>query len=114
MASSHQTEVARKLRRDQTEAERLLWSKLRRKYVDGVKFRRQEPIGPYVVDFVSFEKKLVIELDGGQHSEESVKQLDEQRSRWLASEGFRVLRFWNNEIFGDVDAALQVIQQTLK
>ena len=105
--------MARKLRQEQTDAERLLWSRLRRKYVSRVKFRRQEPIGPYVVDFVSFEKRLVVEVDGGHHNDEAVRLKDEERTRWLAAEGFRLLRFWNNEVLTNVDAVLEVIHRAV-
>jgi very-short-patch-repair endonuclease len=86
---------------------------LRRKYVEGAKFRRQEPIGRYVVDFVNFEKKLVVEVDGGHHNDEAVRREDEERTAWLANEGFRVLRFWNNEVLTDVESVLGVIRGVL-
>jgi very-short-patch-repair endonuclease len=94
-----------------TDAERHLWRHLCRRQVADAKFRRQACIGRYIVDFVYFEKKLVIELDGGQHTEQV--EYDEQRTSWLNSQGFRVLRFWNHEVFEDVDSVLEVIWDTL-
>ena len=77
---------AQELRCSETEAEKFLWTLLRAKKLNGVKFRRQEPVGQYVVDFVSFEKKLIIEIDGGQHSDEKNKEYDETRTKWLQSQ----------------------------
>ena len=77
---------AQELRYSETEAEKFLWTLLRAKKLNGVKFRRQAPIGVYVVDFVSFEKKLIIEIDGGQHSDEKNKEYDETRTKWLQSQ----------------------------
>ena len=74
--------------------------------MEGVKFRRQQPIGKYVVDFVSFEKRVVIEVDGGQHSEE----VDKERDQWLNNEGFKVLRFWNNEVLKNTEGVFEVIR----
>ena len=95
---------ARQLRRDSTDAEQTLWRALRAKHFAGLKFRRQQPIGPYIVDFVSFQAALVIELDGGQHDEQAER--DETRTLYLNSRGLQVLRFWNNEILPNPDAAL--------
>ena len=95
-----------------TEAERLLWTRLRRRQIHGVKFRRQAPIGEYIVDFAAFEPKLVIELDGGQHMEQ--KEYDQRRTAWLVSQGFHVLRFWNHEVFEDLECVLEVIAQALE
>jgi very-short-patch-repair endonuclease len=89
-------EIARRLRRDMTEAEKVMWRILRARQLAGYKFRRQEPIGRYVVDFVCFSPRIVIEIDGGQHNE--VTSYEERRSRFLEREGFMVLRFWNNEV----------------
>ena len=85
--------LARELRQQQTDAEKSLWMKLRRRQLEGVKFRRQQHIGPYIVDFASFERKLVVEIDGGHHNEEKVKDRDEQRTTWLKERGYHVLRF---------------------
>ena len=72
--------------------------------MEGIKFRRQQPIGDYIVDFVAFEKRLVIEVDGGQHAEEE-KDNDMRRDEWLRSQGFRVLRFWNTEVLQNLEGA---------
>ena len=77
--------------------------------MSGFKFRRQEPIGPYVVDFVSFEKMLIIEIDGGQHAEIQVRTRDEARSMWLRGQGYEVLRFWNNDVLADREAVAGII-----
>ena len=102
------TAKARELRRNQTEAERALWLQVCNRRLEGNKFRRQQPIGPYVVDFVCFEKKVIIELDGGQHSEQIV--YDTKRDAWLESQGYRVLRFWNNQLLGDIEAVLETLK----
>ncbi len=86
-----------------------LWSKLRAKQLEGIKFRRQEPFRQFILDFVSYEKKLVIELDGSQHAEH--KPQDKFRDEVLVSEGFMVLRFWNNEVLANLDGVLEVIRQ---
>lgn len=103
---------ARRLRRGMTDAERLLWRELRHKQVKGLKFRRQHPVGSYICDFVCIEADLVIEVDGGQHAER--RDSDEARTAWLNSQGFRVLRFWNNEILHDIDAVRQAIWSALQ
>ena len=103
---------ARELRRKGTDAEHRLWSRLRNKGL-GVKFRRQHPIGPYVVDFFSLEGKLVVELDGGQHNDDDGRHADQGRTRFLESRGYRILRFWNNEVLQDTDAVLLRIADLL-
>jgi len=102
---------ARVLRERSTDAEKLLWSRLRNRQLLGCKFRRQQPIGSYVVDFVCLEHRMVIELDGGQHAEQQSQ--DEVRTAFLQKEGYRVLRFWNNQILGELDSVLNVIYSTL-
>ncbi|HDL20084.1 MAG TPA: endonuclease domain-containing protein [Nitrospirae bacterium] len=92
----------------QTDTERLLWKHLRAKQVEGLKFRRQQPIGNYVVDFICLDKSLVIEVDGGQHAG---NKKDEERDVWLKSEGFKVLRFWNNEVLNNMEGVLEVIRE---
>lgn len=104
-------EFARTLREAMTDAERALWLHLRAKRLLGWKFRRQQPIGRYIVDFVCFEAKLVIELDGGQHVERAVA--DGQRTAWLESQGFRVLRFWNHAALKETNAVLEEILRQL-
>ncbi len=102
---------ARTLRKNPTDAELELWKHLRLRQLEGNKFRRQQPLGQYIVDFVCFEKKLIVELDGGQHAELVVS--DAERTAWLESQGFRVLRFWNHHVFGDIEAIKEVIREAL-
>jgi very-short-patch-repair endonuclease len=85
------SDFARRLQKNMTDAERRLWSKLRSRQFDNCKFRRQAPVGKFIVDFVCFEKKIIIELDGGQHAEQ--QEQDSQRTDWLSSQGFQVVRF---------------------
>jgi very-short-patch-repair endonuclease len=105
---------AKQLRHNETEAEQIIWSCLRTKKLNGVKFRRQQPIENYIVDFVSFERKLVIELDGGQHNVEENKISDDARTNWLESRGYRVLRFWNNDVTSNLDGVIARIRESLK
>jgi very-short-patch-repair endonuclease len=102
---------ARALRERSTEAERLMWSKLRDRRLVGHKFRRQHPLGPYVVDFACVERNLVVELDGGQHA--SAVEADLQRTRALGKLGFRVVRFWNNDVLDNPDGVLRAIAEAL-
>ncbi len=104
------TGVARRLRINMTDAERKLWYALRDRRLAGIKFRRQAPIGPYVADFICYEARLVIEVDGGQHADSAS---DPIRDRWLATNGFRVLRFWNNEVLGNIEGVLAAVVETL-
>ncbi len=97
---------AKLLRRNMTEAEKRLWYWLRAHRFGGFAFRRQTPIGPFIVDFVSHKCRLVIELDGGEHSE---SKRDESRDRWLRARGYCVLRFWNSDVLNNQDAVLQII-----
>ena len=105
------TAAARKLRKNSTKAENLLWQKLRNRQLEGFKFRRQQPVGSYILDFVNFKKGIVIEVDGGQHT--ILKDKDKKRDAWLNAEGFEVMRFWNNEVFENLDGILQVIRTKL-
>ena len=105
--------IVRRLRREQTEAEKFLWRRLRNKQVEGAKFRRQQPIGPYIVDFVCLEKKVIIEVDGGHHNEAEVSVNDDDRAKWLSSEGYRVLRFWNNEVLNDTGSVTERIREVV-
>lgn len=107
--SGIKAERARRLRNDATPAERLLWTKINRKQIGGYKFRRQHPIGLYVLDFYCVELKLCIELDGGQHAYEENRRKDEQRTTYLENKGIAVLRFWNIDVLGDVEGAIQMI-----
>jgi len=105
------TARARQLRGNSTDAERRLWSKLRRKQLDGFRFRRQSPIGSYYVDFICLEKRLAVEIDGGQHAIQ--QDADAKRTRWLEGEGYRVIRFWNNDVLGNLDGVLESIRRAL-
>jgi len=100
--------IAKTLRKNNTDVERLLWKYLKARQLEGIKFRRQQPVGRYIVEFVSFEKKIVIEIDGSQHS--AGKDRDEERDNWLGVQGFKVLRFWNNEILQNIEGVLEVIR----
>jgi very-short-patch-repair endonuclease len=103
---------ARALRKLQTDAEAILWSRLRNRQMAGRKFRRQVPLLGYVADFASLDAKLIIELDGGQHAEQA--EADEKRTRALEEVGFIVLRFWNADVFSNLDSVLETIHATLK
>jgi very-short-patch-repair endonuclease len=107
----HLTSAAKGLRKRPTEAEKALWHRLRYRQLQGFKFRRQQPIGPYIVDFVNFESKLIIELDGSQHAIET--EGDRKRDKRLKDQGFQVLRFWNNEVFENIDGVLDVLRDRL-
>ena len=98
---------ARALRQRMTDAERLLWRHLRNRELGGWKFKRQYPVGPFIVDFICVEKNIVIEVDGGQHAEN--EELDLQRSAYLNKMGYRVLRFWNNQVLQETEAVLEAI-----
>ena len=99
---------AKTLRTNQTDAEIVLWYYLRAHRFFGLKFKRQKPIGSYIVDFVCLEQKLIIELDGGQHAEQV--EADEKRTRFLESEGYKVLRFWNNQVLHEMEGVLEAIR----
>jgi len=103
---------ARELRKRLTDAEKKLWSHIRLRQITGHKFRRQQLIGKYIVDFACFEKKLVVEVDGGQHSLQSSS--DKERTAWLESQGYKVLRFWNNEVLKEIEVVLDVIARALE
>lgn len=105
--------AARALRGSMTDAEQLLWHCLRRKQLGGFRFRRQHPIERFVLDFYCCETKLAIELDGGQHNEPDTKARDLERTDFLASQGIQVLRFWNNEVFINLEGVLQKIYDVL-
>jgi very-short-patch-repair endonuclease len=100
------TQRARSLRKNMTEAERKLWGRLREQQL-GIRFRRQVVLGRYIVDFASFTPKIIIEVDGSQHADNA--HYDEQRTKWLESMGYRVLRYWNNEVLNNLDAVLDAI-----
>jgi very-short-patch-repair endonuclease len=101
---------AKQLRHHQTNAETVLWHRLRAGRLAGYRFRRQHPIGPYVVDFVCLEAKLVIEVDGPTHDD---RQRDQRRDRDLASRGYSTLRFWNNDLYENIDGVIEMILNQL-
>jgi very-short-patch-repair endonuclease len=104
--------LARTLRKKESDAERKLWSKLRSRQFINLKFRRQHPIGKYIVDFVSLEKKIVIEIDGSQHMEPHNSENDRQRTAWLESKGYRVIRFWNTDVLLNIEGVgLKILEQ---
>jgi very-short-patch-repair endonuclease len=102
---------ARSLRRNLTEAETMLWSKLRDRQVEGMKFRRQHTIGQYIADFICLERRLVVEVDGGQHAE--AVATDAARTAIIAGHGFRVIRFWNSEVLGNTRGVVDEIADAL-
>jgi len=97
---------AAKLRHNQTDAERKMWMLLRDRRLEGFKFRRQTPIGRYIVDILCPQKGLIVELDGGQHND---SRTDAQRTAWLESRGYRVLRFWNNDVLTNPEGVLTTV-----
>jgi very-short-patch-repair endonuclease len=100
---------AKRLRRKATDAEKRLWNHLRKLDIEGSHFRRQVPIGPYIADFGCMAARLLIEIDGSQHSEPKNKDYDDVRTRWMEKEGYRVLRFWNNDITRNIDAVMETV-----
>ena len=102
---------ARAMRREPTEAERHLWRLLRDRRFASLKFRRQETIGRYIVDFVCYERRLVVEVDGGQHADNAY---DVERDAWLGSRGFRVIRFWNTDVLSNPEGVQHAIAQELR
>jgi very-short-patch-repair endonuclease len=101
--------VAKKLRANTTPHERIVWRALKELPVEGTHFRRQAPIGPYVVDFFCPAKKLIIELDGGHHNEDAIAVCDSERQTWLEQQGYKVIRFWNSDVTGNLDAVMETI-----
>ena len=103
--------LARNLRRKQTDAERKMWRVLRGRQFENSKFRRQEPIGQYIVDFVRLERQLIIEIDGGQHNQQPEIKKDEIRTKWLEKKGFKVIRFWNNDVLLNIEGvAIRILE----
>ncbi len=107
------THLAKDLRKRSTDIEWLIWSHLRAGRCEGMKFRRQHPIGQYIVDFVCLEKRLIIELDGGHHALPAEALKDRQRDAWLQKEGYTVLHFWDNEVLMNMNGVLEVIRKGL-
>jgi very-short-patch-repair endonuclease len=110
-ATMEALQKARSLRRNMTDAERKLWYFLRGRRFENTKFKRQKAIGPYIVDFVAAEPRLIIELDGSQH--QARQQYDEKRTCYLEEQGYRVLRFWDNDCLRETEAVLQAIHNAL-
>ena len=101
------------MRSEMTNAERVLWTQLRAHRLNGLSFRRQVPVGSFIVDFVCHEHRLVIELDGGQHANEREAQHNQMRQAWLNTKGYRVLRFWNSDVLCHRDSVLETIVETI-
>jgi len=101
---------AKNLRKNATDTEKYLWKYLKGNQLEGFKFCRQQPIGKYIVDFVNLERKIIIELDGGQHLN---NEKDKVRDEWLKEQGYSVLRFWDNDIFNNVEGILEIIREKL-
>ena len=105
------TKQARELRLNPTGAERRLWRALSRRQVAGVRFNRQVPVGPYIADFAARSERLIVEVDGGQHDERAA--YDDTRTRYLEAQGWRVIRFWNNDVLGNLEGVVQTIERAL-
>jgi very-short-patch-repair endonuclease len=108
------TPLARTLRRCATDAEKLLWSRLRGRRMAGWKFKRQVPIGPYIADFLCSDAWLIVELDGGHHNRDDVQAKDRQRTMELEGRGYLVARFWNHEVTGNLDGVCDTIQNLVQ
>ncbi len=104
--------IARKLRKNPTEAEKLFWRHVRAKQADGFRFRRQAPIGPYVAGFFCPDAKLIVELDGGQHALQV--DADAERTDWLEKRGYRVIRFWNNDVLENIEGVHESVRAHLE
>jgi len=101
------------LRYEQTDAEKILWAELRNRKYKGIKFRRQEPIGIYIADFVTFDKKIIIEIDGSGHNEEAQIAYDKERTQYLESLGFKAVRFWNNDVINNLKGVFNYLDNYL-
>lgn len=102
--------LARVLRKDSTIQERRLWNLLKNHQFYGLKFKRQHPIGEYIVDFICKEAKIIIEVDGGQHNENENIEADKIRTKYLESKGYKVIRFWNNEVYENIDGVIKRLE----
>ena len=114
MREGQKRNAARALRRNATDVEQIIWRLLRDRRLVGIKFRRQVPIGPYIADFASIPHRLVIELDGGQHNEAAGLARDATRTADLEARGYRVLRFWNNDVLGNVEGAMETLPAAVR
>ncbi len=104
---------ARELRKNSTQQEQKLWKLLRKRQLKAYKFRRQYPIGEYIVDFICREKQLIIEIDGGQHNTETNIAYDNKRTKFLESKGYKVIRFWNNDVDNNIEGVYITILNAL-
>jgi very-short-patch-repair endonuclease len=104
--------AAKKLRHNLTEEEKILWERLRNRKFNGLKFRRQEAVGKFVADFICYERKILIELDGSHHMEQ--KERDAERDSWFSGQGYKVIRFWNHEVTEDIEGVQERIKEHLK
>lgn len=102
--------LAKTLRKNQTYAENLLWLHIKNRQILNINFRRQRPLGKYIVDFISREHKLIIEIDGGHHNDNLERYKDEVRTKYLESQGYKVIRFWNNEVSENLEGVLEIIR----
>ena len=107
-------QTARRMRLNPTEAETRLWRRLRHSPMLGSHFRRQVPIGPYIVDLACMAARLVVEIDGSQHGSDENVVRDAARTQWLQAEGYRVIRFWNNDVMKDIDSVIRAIIQAME
>ena len=105
--------LARNLRKNATIQERRLWNLLKNRQFQNLKFKRQQPIGDYIVDFICKEAKVIIEIDGGQHNEQENIEYDKTRTEFLNGLGYKVIRFWNNEIYENIDSVLLQLNQEI-
>jgi very-short-patch-repair endonuclease len=108
----HMLSNAKSLRSNQTDAEARLWYHLRAHRFMGLKFKRQKPVGCYIADFVCCERRLIVEVDGGQHAEQAA--YDRQRDAWLRSQGYTVLRFWNHDVMQQLEGVLEQIRRAVE
>ncbi len=113
LSNRNQLHLARRLRADATDAEQILWEALRGRRFYGLKFKRQQLLGRFVVDFVCFQKRLIIEIDGGIHNEPDIQVVDSERAEWLKTQHFTVVRFKNDVVLGNIDALLKNLEARL-
>ena len=106
--------LARELRKNSTIQERRLWNLLKNRQFHNLKFKRQQPMGNYIVDFICKEAKIIVEIDGGQHNEPENIKADEERTKFLEQLGYKVIRFWNNEIYENIEGVIKKLEQEIK
>ena len=106
--------LAKNLRKNMTKEEVKLWNILKGKSFEGLKFRRQVAIGEYIVDFLCSSNKIVIELDGGQHNEDNNVKYDQTRTKYLEENGYKVIRFWNNDVWNNIEGVIEKLRKILK